>query len=91
MLGNFADVEEVRRLEVRVALRLAGIHRVHRDGGFEELLVTSVLSKWTEPVTLLNAPRTVDTIMCFTANCALVCAESNTQSEVGRTGERQTA
>src|SRR5450631_201988 len=45
------------------------------------LLVTSVSSKCTEPVTLLKAPRTVETIMCFTANWALVCAESKTQSE----------
>src|SRR5581483_5858014 len=32
------------------------------------------------PVTLPSVPRTVDTIMCFTLNCAAVCAGSICQA-----------
>src|SRR5437016_4003726 len=37
---------------------------------------TSWSSQTTVPLTFLNSPRTVEIIMCFTANCAAVCAGS---------------
>ena len=39
-------------------------------------MVKSLPSHVTVPVVLLNWPRTVETIMCFTANWALVWAVS---------------
>src|SRR5580704_14634403 len=56
-----------------------------------EDLVMSLSSSWTEPFTLVNAPRTVEIIKCLTANCADECAGSICQVEVAAEAGRERA
>src|ERR1700681_2420914 len=51
----------------------------------------SLSSNWTEPFTLVKAPRTVEIARCLTANCAAECAGSICHVEVAAAAGRERA
>src|SRR5580765_3972237 len=76
MVGNFCTSKKcglfksLSRISKRVSTELASMV------ASSESLDGSAGSCVTEPVTLENAPRTVETPRCFTENCAAVCLGS---------------
>ena len=84
--GKLLDVEEVRRAQVLVAIRLAGVDRrhLHRpiDPAIGEVLVH--LQRALELRRGCRAPSR--SAMCFTENVTLECAASTFQVPVGMMG-----
>lgn len=74
--GIFLDVEEMRAPQIVISHLDAGIHGSGINGGLNRRFAGLAASYCTLPLTLVNAPRTVEIPRWRTENCAAVCLGS---------------